>query len=445
MAKKIKIVSGILIALIILGAVIGIRIVSGQTVKAVSNIVMKDNTSSSILVEWERLSKVDGYYLYNYDKVNDKYEKLSTIKGGNKNSCKLDKLSGSTIYDLRVFGYRSFMKKEYVSTEAESVCIYTLPDALEICAFSGSKGVLSAEWQASENLSGYEIQYSKSKDFKNCQTEKIKSGDARNMSVTDLKPDDTYYIRGRAFMNVDGKQIYGEWGNTSSTVIYDKELDIGTINPNRPMIAFSFDDGPAFDYKGENSTAKILDVLEKYGASATFFMVGERVDNETKALLQREIALNCELGNHTYSHKHYGSDVTVSDIKKASDRIKKYCGKTPTIFRCPGGNLTKAIRNECKDENMPIAYWSVDTLDWKTKDEDKIYKKTVNQVYDGCIVLMHDIYPSTADAVEKLVPELIKKGYQIVSVSQLIEAKTGDVPRTGQQYVDYETINNNTK
>ncbi len=64
--------------------------------------------------------------------------------------------------------------------------------------------------------------------------------------------------------------------------------------------------------------------------------------------------------------------------------------------------------------------------------------------FDGSIVLIHDIYPSTADAVEKLVPELIAKGYQIVTVSELIAAKTGDNPKPGNQYVDYKTINNNT-
>lgn len=174
-------------------------------------------------------------------------------------------------------------------------------------------------------------------------------------------------------------------------------------------------------------------------------MVGERVDNDTKSLLQREIAIGCELGNHTYNHNHYGDDVTPSDIKRASDRIKEYSGKAPTIFRCPGGNLTSTIRNQCKKEGMPLAYWSVDTLDWKSKNAKSIYNNVINQAYDGAIILMHDIYPTTADAVEKIVPELIAKGYQIVTVSELIKAKTGEEPKAGQQYVDYETINNHTR
>ena len=103
------------------------------------------------------------------------------------------------------------------------------------------------------------------------------------------------------------------------------------------MIAFSFDDGPAYDYKNSNSTERILDVLEKYNARATFFMVGERVNSETKHLLDREIQNGCELGNHTYAHNHYGSQVTARDISRASKQIEKISGRAPTMFRCPGG------------------------------------------------------------------------------------------------------------
>lgn len=210
------------------------------------------------------------------------------------------------------------------------------------------------------------------------------------------------------------------------------------------MIAFSFDDGPAYDYKNSNSTERILDVLEKYNARATFFMVGERVNSETKHLLDREIQMGCELGNHTYSHNHYGTQVTARDISRASKQIQKISGRAPTMFRCPGGNVTSTIRKECKKEGMALAYWSVDTEDWRSKDKDKIYKNITKYAYDGSIVLMHDIYPSTADAVEKVVPELIAKGYQIVTVSELIAAKTGENAKPGNQYVDYKTINNNT-
>lgn len=443
--RKIRLITRIVIGLIVFAASISIFIVGKQTVKPVSGVAMADNSNSSIVVEWNELGNADGYYLYNYNKVENKLEKLATVRGRDNCSCTIDKLSGATVFDLRVYGYRTFLNKEYKSDEAQSVCAFTIPDALEVSTFSGGRGVFSIEWDTSDTLEGYYIQVADNEGFKNPKNLEISEKTTTNLSLKDLAPGSTYYARGKAFLEINGKKYFGKWGNVSSAVISEKDLDIANINPNKPMVALTFDDGPAFTYKGDNSTSRILDTLEKYGARATFFMVGERVDDETKALLQREIELGCELGNHTYNHKNYGSDVTPYDIEKASKRIKKYCGKAPTMFRCPGGNLTNAIRNECKDQGMPLAYWSIDTLDWKTKDAKKIYNRTTKQVYDGAIILMHDIYPSTADAVEKLVPALIEKGYQIVTVTQLIEAKTGDKPKPGQQYVDYETINNNTK
>lgn len=217
------------------------------------------------------------------------------------------------------------------------------------------------------------------------------------------------------------------------------------LDASKPMVALSFDDGPAFTYEGFNATQEILNVLEYHGVRATFFMCGARINDYNSSCLKREIAIGCEIGNHTYDHTRYGDEVTKEDISKTSEIIKDYCGFYPTIFRCPGGIITRTIREECEQEGMPIAYWSVDTEDWKSQDMDLIYEKTMEGVYDGAIILMHDIYPSTAKAVKKIVPALMKKGYQIVTVSELLSAKNDGVKAAaGQQYIDYNTINNNT-
>lgn len=449
MAKKIRVVSVLLIVLIILSAIASISVISNCDVQPVSGVAMDSNSSTSILVKWNKVKKADGYNIYfiNGNGKNQKttYKKLGKVSDADQCSYEIKGLPGATVYNIQVKAYKNFFNKEYESKTAEDIRVYSLPSALEVSAFSGGKGILSVEWEDSENINGYEIEYDKASDFSNPAKMDIPHRETRNVSVDGLNPGDTYYVRGRSYLNNNDEKIYGDWGNISSTVINNKDLNIGSINPNKPMVAFSFDDGPAFDYKGENTTSRILDVLEKYNARATFFMVGERVNNETKALLKREIELGCELGNHTYNHTHYGDKVTAADISKASKRIKKYSGRAPTIFRCPGGNLTSVIRNECKKEGMPLAYWSVDTDDWKSQDAKKIYKNVISQAYDGAIILMHDIYPSTADAVEKIVPKLIEKGYQIVTISEMIEAKTGNPPKPGQQYIDYETINNNTK
>ncbi len=196
------------------------------------------------------------------------------------------------------------------------------------------------------------------------------------------------------------------------------------------MVALTFDDGPGYN----KASKHILDTLEKYGAKATFFMVGRNASNLPKNV-KRKQHLGMELGNHTWSHAHYGSNVTYSDISKASDAIFDVCGQYPTAFRSPGGNTTESIKSDCKKLNMPIYYWSIDTQDWLSRDADKIYNAVMDNVGDGDIILMHEIYESTADAVKRMVPKLIKKGYQLVTCRELMYAKNGEAPTPGKEYV----------
>ena len=83
---------------------------------------------------------------------------------------------------------------------------------------------------------------------------------------------------------------------------------------------------------------------------------------------------------------------------------------------------------------MSLYYWTVDTRDWKTRNAKKTISKALS-AKDGDIILMHDIYKQTADAVEKIVPKMLKKGYQFVTVSELIKIKTGKEPKAGVQYM----------
>ena len=106
-------------------------------------------------------------------------------------------------------------------------------------------------------------------------------------------------------------------------------------------------------------------------------------------------------------------------------------GEKTMMVRPPGGFVSSTMR---KTVPVPMIYWSVDTEDWKSRNADSVYNKVVSQASDGDIVLMHNIYPSTADAVERIVPYLVDKGYQLVTVAQLVQAKTGKPPEPGVQY-----------
>ena len=184
------------------------------------------------------------------------------------------------------------------------------------------------------------------------------------------------------------------------------------LDRSKPMIAFTFDDGP-----NAASTNIILKALEEYGCSATFFIVGERINNSLHGACVKEMVENgFELGNHTFDHNHYGTEVTAEDIRKCTEVMQKAVGQSPSLFRPTGGFMTDTITASC---GAPIILWSVDTEDWKEKNADDVYEMLISGLDGGDVVLMHDLFPGTAEAVERAVPVLVKEGYQIVNVSEM--------------------------
>ena len=201
------------------------------------------------------------------------------------------------------------------------------------------------------------------------------------------------------------------------------------LDPSKPMVALSFDDGPHKPY-----TMAILDVLEDYNASATFFIVGSRLYfNGNDSCAKRMTEIGCQLGNHTYTHEHYGHDVTVDDITKCEDALKDVTGYPPTAYRPTGGYMSDVIKENC---NAPIFLWSVDTNDWSYRNADALYDFVMYDAEDGDIILMHDIYSTSATAVEKFVPALVDKGFQIVNIAELAYYK-GAQPQNGEIYESF--------
>ncbi len=295
----------------------------------------------------------------------------------------------------------------------------------KIISLKAGEKAFTVKWQKQE-ADGYQILYSRKKSFKKHKMITVEDGAKTKYKVENLKAKKKYYVKVRTFIIVNGKKKKSEWS---------KAKKVRTKAPPK-LVALTFDDGPGYN----NASDQILDVLEKYGAKATFFMVGRNAADHPKNL-KRKIALGCELGNHTQTHEHYGSNVTRSDIKKCTNSIKNACGQKPTCFRSPGGSTTSLIRDECKKEGFPLYFWSIDTLDWKYRNADHVYNAVMNNVKDGDIVLMHELYYSTADAVERIVPELIKRGYKLVTCEELIKAKTGKEPKAGVQYVSATKTN----
>lgn len=201
----------------------------------------------------------------------------------------------------------------------------------------------------------------------------------------------------------------------ASNYIYDNYYQM-FIDKSKPMIALTFDDGPNYN------TSKIIDLLNKYNVKATFFLLGKNVyDNQD--IVKKMDYYGMEIGNHTYSHKllvNLSKEQIEGEFSKTDDLIFSIIGKYPTLTRPSYGSTSSKIRSSV---DTPIIIWDIDTMDWKYHNSNRIYNKVIDQVSDGDIILMHDIYSATYNSLELIIPELLEKGYQLVTVSELFYYK----------------------
>lgn len=207
---------------------------------------------------------------------------------------------------------------------------------------------------------------------------------------------------------------------TSHTISYynGKGILTRTIDLNKRMVALTYDDGPS------QYTPIILDLLKKHKSAATFFVVGNRVSSYPDAV-KRTYEMGCEIGNHTYSHSILTSiDVSSiqSQISATNSAVKSVTGASPVVMRPPGGGYNGTVQNAV---GMPLIMWSIDTLDWKTRNAAATQSAVLDSVKDGDVVLMHDLHGPTAEASKVIIPELVRRGYQLVTVSELAQCRGG--------------------
>lgn len=189
-------------------------------------------------------------------------------------------------------------------------------------------------------------------------------------------------------------------------------------DPDAPMLALTFDDGPS-DY-----TDSILDILEEYGQRATFFVCGYTAINYPDQIARADY-IGCEIGNHTYGHANLTTldRMGIAGQLDSTDKIiEQATGHRSTVIRPPYGAFNDNVRAVA---TVPLVLWNIDTLDWETRDTQSTIDNILNDVYDGDIVLMHDIYESTAEAMQTVIPELTNRGYQLVTMSEIAETRGG--------------------
>jgi len=201
------------------------------------------------------------------------------------------------------------------------------------------------------------------------------------------------------------------------------------IDPSKPMVALTFDDGPS------QYTSKILDVLENNNSAATFFILGSRASGYG-ATIRRAYNMGCEIGGHSWSHRNLTGlpeSSIRSEINNTNSTIRSYTGATPMVFRAPYGSVNDRVRSAAKSCLTPIYAWSMDTRDWANRNSSYVYSYIMRNVKNKDIILCHDIHGTTAEAMKRVIPDLVSRGYQLVTVSELMYY-SGKTPEAGRVY-----------
>ena len=236
------------------------------------------------------------------------------------------------------------------------------------------------------------------------------------------------------YFDQEGKMASGTvyLGMTKCTFSEDGVLEAmeeSKIDPGKPMVALTFDDGPG------KRTGELLEVIAQYHAHATFFMQGKNIPSY-QDVVKRMKEIGCELGSHSFDHPNL-SKLDEAGIRSQLDQTNQNlinaAGQAATVLRPPYGAIGSTLRAAA---GMPLILWNIDTLDWKTRNAQATIDTVMQQVKDGDIILMHDIHSESVDAAIELIPKLIAEGYQLVTVSEMAAAK-GVTMQNGEKYTNF--------
>lgn len=371
--------------------------IKAYTFLSAPDVTSAKRAADGISIKWKSVSGAESYKIYR-KAGNGEYKKIATV-ANTKNCSYTDKKADEGVEcTYKVRAYSGSCHSAY-SVKKMSARFLKTPTLISVK--NSPKGV-TVTWKKNTAPSKYEIY------------RKTGSGEWKKAGTASSSK--TSFIDKKA--SFGKKCTYKIRGITSKVKSnYSNRISVYALNPKKPAIALTFDDGPYSPV-----TNRILDSLKKNGGRATFFVVGSRVGTY-KDCIKREAQLGCEIGCHTYNHAiltRLSKKEIKKEISSAVKPIEKYSGKKVKIVRAPGGAVNDTVK---KSVDYPLVNWSIDTLDWQHRNTATTVSKIKSSARDGAIVLMHDLYVPTGDAAVKIIPWLVKQGYQLVTVSELFELK----------------------
>ena len=350
-------------------------------------------STNSVKLQWKAIEGAKEYIVY-IKNVDGEWETMDTVTGTSYTA------KGLTFGETYSFSARTVgnVGQSTRSAAVSGQATYPAPDySVELNPGKGIK----ISWTAIDGAGSYRV-YRREVGG---TWKTLKTTTSTSYVDTTGTSGMTYEYGVRAFELENAEGIYGV-RSSGKTIVFS------VADPSKPMVALTFDDGPSV------YTKDILDQLEKYNAHATFFVVGNRVSSNASTI-KRAHDMGCEIGNHSWSHPQL-SAISVkemqNEIGKTDEAIKKITGETPALLRPPYGAVDADVKAYA---GKPLIHWSIDTLDWDHRTSSKTISSVLNNVRDGSIVLMHDIYAPTRDAAVSLIPTLISRGYQLVTVSEM--------------------------
>lgn len=235
------------------------------------------------------------------------------------------------------------------------------------------------------------------------------------------------YEKHKAYIHLNDPNIPSYYAQQSLSVNQQ------TIDPNKKMIALTFDDGPH-----PENTKKIMDALESYGGRSTFFMLGKNV-KQYPDLVKEVHQRGHEVANHSWDHSFriaaslsnpMNKQEVSDELYDTNDEIYKTIGFEPTLFRPPFGAINTTLRETCE---MPMVLWDVDSRDWESHNPTSIHNIIVDGVKQGNqVILLHDIHKESVDGLISTLKDLHKEGYQFVTVSTLLQYKEKELTTTNK-------------
>ena len=210
-----------------------------------------------------------------------------------------------------------------------------------------------------------------------------------------------------------------------------RSLPVYSVERSDKRLAISFDAA-----WGNEDTQTLIDILNRYGVRATFFVVGDWAEKYPESVKALAAAGN-EVMNHSSNHAHFSSlssEQIREDLSACNEKISALTGVTPSLFRCPYGEYDDHVIQAVEAMGMTAVQWDVDSLDWKGITSEEISRRVLQNVRPGSIVLFHNAAIHTPEALPGIIEALQAEGYTIVPISELLLQGDTRIDNTGRQW-----------